>query len=760
MNFSLKKIRNDVDKIMSPADSGMNELNSSIAQFYIFCGEKYLGWDCFDKKRVTIGKSPAADLVLSDDNISDIQASFTINDNGIIVSDVGVKGAFLVNDQIFSKSKIGPLDNVKIGKYTIKIKIKKINSESNTFQPVLSEAPKKAADFPVASLTEDADETIITIPADIDPAMEETIKVNTPEQQQQQTKKTVKPKTSYEKTIKLKSKPKQHVKVVEEETLKVTTPKLVVEEKTKPVTKPKSVVKEKTSKATTPQLATQNKPEKNSFPASFFNPVYDVEDNEEDEDDFPANFSLKEKLTGSDRNAKRVITSKKRFEVIRLRGDNVLSVKHLDDNESYCLINQGKSFCTVEKKDNDSASLFFTEPLLNKINVTKNKKLETKRTKSLKSLTKRQNTYKAYLPQKSETSISDGFYDYVLRSTYVSDKIDMKPINDTPLKERILQSTAFRNTSKALIVHLVIFIVLSFTIEIPDIEEFKNPETHFVVVDTKNIHKPVKPKPKPKPIIRKKPTKVAKKKIKKSGTKVASLRKKRTKKPGKPKAGGGHKGNLINRNVNQVGLLGALGLKTGIKVKSNEALAAVTNIDAITSTHSKEAMIKIGGIVGSLGDGNIAIPTGGVVNSKGSTNVLRSAGIGGDGSVAALESGNTGQRAVGGVVSAPLTRKIRAKGGGISREAVRKVIDEHMDEIHYCYESNLISNPNLKGKIVFEWKILTSGKVGEVRILSSTLRSSDVHSCIKSAIRTWRFPKPKGGAAVISYPFVFDVSGF
>ncbi len=808
MNFSLKKIRNDVDEIMSPANSGMNELNSRIAQFYVFCGEKYLGWDCFDKKRVTIGKGPVADLVLSDDKISDIQATFTIIGNRIIVSDEGAKGALLVNDQIISNCPISPLDSVKIGKYTIKIKLKKINSEDNSIRPVISEAPKKTTTFSAVSSTEDTSEDTIVIVPDIDPTMEKTFEVATKPQQ-----KTIKPKPSMEKTLLLKRKVEQPIKVVEEEALPVITSQLASElasvldeteenasffdsvddlidnevvtdpepqQKTIKTEKPKpslektlvlkrknkqpiKVVEEETTPIATPQLTTDNKPEENSFPASFFSSVYDLEDSEEEEEDFPANFSLRDKLTGNDRNARRPLTSNKLFEIIKLRGDNVISVKHLSDNENYCLINQGNSFCSVERNDNDTARLFFTEPLLNKINVTKNKRLETKRTKSLKSLTKRQNTYNAYLSQKSETTLSDGYYDYILRSTYVSDKIDIKPINDTPLKQRILQSTAFRNTTKAIIVHLVVLVVLSFTIQMPDIEEFKDPETHFVVVDTKNIHRPVKPKPKPKPrpIIKKKPTKkIADKKITKRGTKVASLRKKRIKKPGKPKAGGGHKGNLINRNVNKVGLLGALGIKKGITVKPNAALAAVTNIDAVTSTHSREAKIKIGGIVGSLGDGNIAIPTGGVVNSKGSTNVLRSAGIGGDGSVAALEAGNTGQRDVVGTVSAPLARKIRSKGGGISREAVAKVINEHLDEISYCYESSLLANPSLMGKVVFEWKILPSGKVGEVKIKSSTLRSNEVHRCIKSAIRTWRFPKPKGGACVISYPFVFDVSGF
>jgi hypothetical protein len=305
-------------------------------------------------------------------------------------------------------------------------------------------------------------------------------------------------------------------------------------------------------------------------------------------------------------------------------------------------------------------------------------------------------------------------------------------------------------------------IILSYSITMPDKSEFKDPETYFVMVETENIHKPVKPKPRPKPVIPA-PSKIekAKKPETKPSTQVATLNpKKQPVKAEKPKAGGGHKGTVVNRNVNDMGLLATLGMKTGIEIKPNEALASVTNMDAVTSTHAREARIKVGGLIGDLGDSRIAIPSGGVINNKGAADVLRSAGIGGKGTVAALESGNTGQRAVSGAVSAPLTKKVKFKGGGISREAVAKVINDHIDEINYCYETSLINDPTLMGKIEFEWVILLSGKVGEVRIKSSTVKSNEIHACIKSAIRTWVFPKPQGSAVEVSYPFVFDVSGF
>ncbi len=111
------------------------------------------------------------------------------------------------------------------------------------------------------------------------------------------------------------------------------------------------------------------------------------------------------------------------------------------------------------------------------------------------------------------------------------------------------------------------------------------------------------------------------------------------------------------------------------------------------------------------------------------------------------------------MVSADLKAPVRIQGG-MSREEVKRVIDQHMDEISYCYETALIDDPSIMGKMIFEWRILQDGGVGAVRIKSSSIRSDSLHSCIKSSIKSWDFPKPRGSEVVVSYPFIFDVVGY
>ena len=99
--------------------------NGLVAQFFVFLGDEFLGWDCFNKERVTAGSSTAADLVLSGDNVADIQAAFRFNGKQVIVSDEDHGRGLLVNGKPVTTSRLlGPFDAVTIGPYDLKIKLK------------------------------------------------------------------------------------------------------------------------------------------------------------------------------------------------------------------------------------------------------------------------------------------------------------------------------------------------------------------------------------------------------------------------------------------------------------------------------------------------------------------------------------------------------------------------------------------------------------------------------------------------------------
>jgi hypothetical protein len=92
-------------------------------------------------------------------------------------------------------------------------------------------------------------------------------------------------------------------------------------------------------------------------------------------------------------------------------------------------------------------------------------------------------------------------------------------------------------------------------------------------------------------------------------------------------------------------------------------------------------------------------------------------------------------------------------------EAVRKVVDAHMGAIQRCYEGALIRNPSIAGKVTLEWTIGTDGSVTKAGTKLATLNSNEVIDCMRSSLVTWRFPAPKGGVVVVSYPFLFNSVG-
>lgn len=95
--------------------------------------------------------------------------------------------------------------------------------------------------------------------------------------------------------------------------------------------------------------------------------------------------------------------------------------------------------------------------------------------------------------------------------------------------------------------------------------------------------------------------------------------------------------------------------------------------------------------------------------------------------------------------------------GGMDKEAIRRVIREHIREIRNCYEKELQRSPDLYGKIVLEWDIEEEGRVSRTAVKSNALGNDSVANCIASRLKTWKFPDPpKDQVGRVSFPFVFS----
>jgi hypothetical protein len=98
--------------------------------------------------------------------------------------------------------------------------------------------------------------------------------------------------------------------------------------------------------------------------------------------------------------------------------------------------------------------------------------------------------------------------------------------------------------------------------------------------------------------------------------------------------------------------------------------------------------------------------------------------------------------------------------GSLDPEIIRRIVREHAGQIRYCYEKELTRTPGIYGKIVMKWVINGDGKVTVSQVAETQMKNANVEQCLATKIRTWVFPKPKGGGiVVVNYPFVFKQGG-
>ena len=94
----------------------------------------------------------------------------------------------------------------------------------------------------------------------------------------------------------------------------------------------------------------------------------------------------------------------------------------------------------------------------------------------------------------------------------------------------------------------------------------------------------------------------------------------------------------------------------------------------------------------------------------------------------------------------------------IDMSEVEFVVFGRREEIRACYDAALRRNPKVGGSVQFQWSITDRGVAQNIRVLNGSIKESGFLRCIQSRIGVWKFPKPKHGPVVVSYPFRFVLS--
>lgn len=92
---------------------------------------------------------------------------------------------------------------------------------------------------------------------------------------------------------------------------------------------------------------------------------------------------------------------------------------------------------------------------------------------------------------------------------------------------------------------------------------------------------------------------------------------------------------------------------------------------------------------------------------------------------------------------------------GCDKAQLAKAMQARAASFRACYESQRMSNPDLKGKLVWKWTINAEGKVQDQNLVEDTLHSAPVAECVGRGISHIPFAKPEAGICVVQWPFVF-----
>jgi TonB family protein len=198
--------------------------------------------------------------------------------------------------------------------------------------------------------------------------------------------------------------------------------------------------------------------------------------------------------------------------------------------------------------------------------------------------------------------------------------------------------------------------------------------------------------------------------------------------------------------ISQMGALGVLGnlnsstQKGGLQLNQAQTSKGIGRGGSQGSGGIQTSIYSKGLFAAPLGAGNNANGAGGY-GTKG-----KGGGRGGFGKMAIVGSASS--------FIEPIESEAWTDGG-LDRNAIAAVIQRHISEVRFCYESGLQKKPNLSGRVSMKFMIGAQGSVTTAQVSNSSLSHPLVENCIRDRLKTWKFPQPQGGVNVkVNYPFV------
>ena len=205
--------------------------------------------------------------------------------------------------------------------------------------------------------------------------------------------------------------------------------------------------------------------------------------------------------------------------------------------------------------------------------------------------------------------------------------------------------------------------------------------------------------------------------------------------------------------------LGALAAISGMKLDARSTKTAPQNINIAQNTENTNTGAQVGmnNITSDLKNQAAEAAQSNASKASGPIKTKGTGSVGTGYGTAGLGTG-TGTRGVkGAVVGKPQLSSGNGRTEGLSREQVLKAMQPYLGKIQSCYERSMLSDPNLAGRIDFEWTISPAGGVKNVQIKKNSVAGGEqLGECVVGVIRSIKFPTASNGeetSPAIGFPF-------
>jgi TonB family protein len=93
--------------------------------------------------------------------------------------------------------------------------------------------------------------------------------------------------------------------------------------------------------------------------------------------------------------------------------------------------------------------------------------------------------------------------------------------------------------------------------------------------------------------------------------------------------------------------------------------------------------------------------------------------------------------------------------GSLSNAEIQKAINDNIQAFDACYTLGADKQGKLEGTVTIKATVGPLGTVKEATVVKSTMKNTKVDKCVADAFKKVKFPQPKGGAVIITYPMTF-----